>query len=97
MKIFVSESGNSILIEEIIPNDCGPCTNYILVQALDENLSYEYLALPGNIKSFAIEGESARVTSITDKDVTYRYADGRGGSKSFVHATKPQKRPQFPG
>ncbi len=86
-----------MLIQEEIPNDCGPCTNYILVTVREEEMDYEYLNIPGNEKSASPVGENAQVVNISDSEVTYKYSKGPTRTKSFKVLKKPDRRPTFPG
>lgn len=94
--IYASATGNSLLIQEIVPNDCAPCTNYLLVQVIDEDLIYHYLELP-TIQHSETEYENAYVTAISDEDVTYRYSNGARGTRSFARSKSSENRVTFPG
>lgn len=94
--LFASESGHSLLIQENVPNDCAPCTNYLLVQVMEQELSYQYLDLPTRGLT-ETEYENARVTAISDKNVTYRYSDGSIGTRSFASSKKSENQLTFPG
>ena len=102
-KFFVSDSGMTLLIEETVPNEIAPCTNYILVRADEKDergrqLDYQYLAFPaGKSVPGTIWREEAEVTKLTDSDITYRYRNGRVMTQPFKALTKPEQRPSFPG
>jgi len=97
IKSYLSDSGDTMLITEEIPNDCSPCTNYILVRVLGSEMNYEYLSIPMNEKSAEPEGETGQVVKISDSEVTYKYSVGPAITKSFNRLRKPDRRPTFPG
>ncbi len=96
ISIYASATGNSLLIQEIVPNDCAPCSNYLLVQVIDDELIYHYLELP-TIQPSETDYENAYVTAISDKDVTYRYSNGTRGTRSFARSKSSENRVTFPG
>lgn len=47
IRVIADPNGKALLIEEEIPNDCGPCSNYLWVHFdSDDVLQGEYLQLP---------------------------------------------------
>lgn len=100
IKLMLSDSGLTLLIEEAVPNDCAPCTNYILVWADERGrqLDAEYLAFPpGKTAPGDIFPDQPEIAKLTDTDVTFRYRDGTIRTRSFKTLTKPDRRPAFPG
>jgi hypothetical protein len=98
IKLFTSRSGNTLLIEENIPNDCGPCWNHILVVADADGMEYEYLNLPSRVtKRTEVFGFDPKVTSIGDTQITYRYEDGTTITENLKHHAKHDKLPNYPG
>jgi hypothetical protein len=95
IRVFISASGNTLLIQEEIPNDCADCLNYIVVAVRGSEMTYEYLNLPS--APAEVEAEAARVISISDTDITFGYADGRTLTRPLKSVTKADQRPEFPG
>jgi hypothetical protein len=101
IRLFASESGKTLLIQEEIPNDCAPCTNHILVRLNSEELAHVYLELPtqdpkpGEENSMEFD-QPAEVISITDHSVTYNYPGRRKETTEFSKLPSA-KRPTFPG
>jgi hypothetical protein len=98
IKLFTSRSGNTLLIEENIPNDCGPSWNHILVVTAADDMEYEYLDLPSRVtKQTEVFGFTPEVLSISDTQITYRYSDGTTISEDLKQHAKRDKRPNYPG
>jgi hypothetical protein len=98
IKLFISRSGDSLLIDERIPNDCAPCSNHILVVADADGMEYEYLDLPSRVTKHAdVFGLEAEVTSISDTQITYRYGDGTTITENLKQHAKRNKHPNYPG
>jgi len=98
IKLFTSRSGNTLLIEERIPNDCGPCSNHILVVAGVDDMEYEYLDLPPRVtEQTEVFGLEPEVTSISDTRITYRYKDGTTITENLRQHAKRDKLPKYPG
>jgi hypothetical protein len=109
IRLFLSDSGRTLLIEERIPNDCAPCTNDIVVTAQDGQmnpLEHVYLELPevpshpkkaAGIGAGMVGTGTARVVRVTDKTVTLRFPDGSVETKRIKALVKPDHRPTFPG
>lgn len=103
VKVFTSTSGLTLLIAEDIPNDCSPCTNYILVRIEKEEsgLKYDYLSFPEPPSGLATLGmptsEGPEIVKLTDTDLTYRYGDGKLRTQTFKALLKREQIPTFPG
>ena len=101
IRLFTSESGRTLLIQEKIPNDCSPCSNHILVRLDSEDLDHVYLELPtrdpkpGEESAMEFD-QPAGVISITDHSVTYNYPGRRKETAEFSKLPSA-KRPTFPG
>lgn len=102
IKLFLSRSGLTMLIEEVVPNECGPCTNYILVGADEKDdsgrqLTSLYLSFPrGKVPDRGTFPTEAEIAELTDTQISYRYPDGTKKTDSFKTLTKPEQRPAFP-
>lgn len=98
IKLSTSSSGKTLLIVEEVPNDCGPCTNWILVRGDGESLIYDYLVLPYQLPDPSdIFGETPTVTKITENEISFRYSDGKKHTVPVKSVVKAEKRPTFPG
>ena len=103
-QFFTSASGLTLLIAEDIPNECAPCTNYILVRVRKDHdlfeLGYDYLSFPDR-PGFPPLGppgyETPEITKLTDAEITYRYRDGKLRTRPFIARTKRDHSPTFPG
>lgn len=98
IRIFTSTSGRTLLIEEDVPNDCGPCWNHVLVRFEEDELSATYLEIPERVTpKTEVFGHTPRVLKITDEQMTYGYADGTRVSEPFDKRIKTDQRPKPPG
>ncbi len=82
IELFCSPSGKQLLIAEVMPNDAGPCTNYILIVAEGDDLKVSYLDLPlwnppsDNLdKRAPIWSEFPKIKNLTDEKVEFSYSD----------------------
>jgi len=69
----------ALLIQETIPNDCGPCSNYIWIRPAGANaLASSYLNLPerSDGTNQGIDSAFPEVTSLRNGTLTYRYPKG---------------------
>ena len=94
IKLFVSDSGRSLLIQEAIPNDCNACSNYIFATYDGHALNSHYLSFP--VRG-AGTGDTANVSHISDTEVTITYPDGFTKTLKIASAKKREQRPDFPG
>ncbi len=109
LKFHVSESGDTLLIEEPVPNDCNEVINYILIKTENGNhfgsqLNAQYLeAKDAKGKSFTIEQEMdwgvAQVRSITDDTITFylREEKIKDWTLKFDDLIQKEQLPRFPG
>lgn len=98
IRLFVSPSGRTLLIEENVPNDCAPCWNHIVVRWEDGELQATFLDLPERVtKETEVFGHTPRVSGITDNEVSYQYADGTNVTERFSQRVKAEQRPTPPG
>ena len=103
INFFLSDSGLTMLIEETVPNECAPCTNYILVRADEKDatgrqLTSVYLSFPaGKVSVRGTFPDEAKITELTDTHVSYCYPDGTKKTQRFKALIKPTQRPRFPG
>ena len=100
IRIVQDPGGRALLIEEQIPNDCGPCSNYLWV-LLDANgfLEGTYLRLPSKVTGIPGEGidyEYPRVLSLTGDTLRYGYTVGSSVSRRIDQIEK-SARPTPPG
>jgi hypothetical protein len=100
IQIAQDPSGRALLIEEEIPNDCGPCSNYLWVH-LDTNGFIEgtYLRLPSKVTGIPGEGidyEYPTVLSLDGNSLRYGYSVGSPVTKRIDQIEKSD-RPMPPG
>jgi len=97
ISVVHSESFNTVLITEDIPNDCCPTFNYILFRYKAGKWRSEYLAIPSR---FGEENNKLRefpvIEKLSDSHVTFSYTDGVR-KNAAIATIKRRKRPLFPG
>lgn len=80
IKVFADAHSEALIIQEVIPNDCAPCTNYIWVRpASSTKFTHSYLQLPsrGLDDPASIEYEMPKVVTIRKGQLTYKYSKGK--------------------
>ncbi len=91
IRIVQDSNGRALLVEEEIPNDCGPCSNYLWVH-LDANGFVEgsYLRLPSKVTSppGGIDYEYPKVRSLDGDVLRYDYSTGAGVTKRIDQIEK---------
>jgi hypothetical protein len=98
IRLFTSPSGKTLLIEERVPNDCAPCTNWILVTGKGSSLVHDYLDLPTRAVNPAdFDSEFPTITKVTEKEISFQYSDGTKRTMAVKDLVKKEKRPTFPG
>jgi hypothetical protein len=99
IRIVRDPSGRALLIEEEIPNDCGPCSNYLWVH-LDAHgfIEGSYLRLPSKVTGppGGIDYEYPSVRSLDGDILRYGYAVGSLVTKRIDQIEKSD-RPLPPG
>ena len=99
IRVIEDPSGKALLIEEEIPNDCGPCSNYLWVR-LDSNGFIEgtYLLLPSMTTGDhgGINYEYPHVLSLEGQVLRYRYSTG-DTVKQRIESIDKADRPTPPG
>lgn len=91
IRVIADPNGKALLIEERIPNDCGPCSNYLWVH-LDTNefMQGTYLQLPykviGPPREF--DYEFPKVRSLDDDILRYDYTVGATVTKRIDQIEK---------
>jgi hypothetical protein len=99
IRIVQDPNGRALLIEEEIPNDCGPCSNYLWVH-LDANgfIEGEYLRLPSKVTGppGGIDYEFPKVRSLDGDVLRYDYSTVVGVTKRIDQIEKSD-RPTPPG
>jgi hypothetical protein len=100
IRIVRDPSGRALLIEEEIPNDCGPCSNYLWVH-LDTNGFIEgtYLRLPSKVTGIpggGIDYEYPTVLTLDGNTLRYGYSVGSPVTKRIDQIEKSD-RPMPPG
>jgi hypothetical protein len=99
IRVVQDHNGSALLIEEEIPNDCGPCSNYLWVH-LDSNgfIEGEYLQLPSKATGLpgGIDYEYPRVRSLDGDILSYSYSIGDSIAKRIGQIEKA-RRPTPPG
>ena len=91
VRIVQDPSGRALLIEEEIPNDCGPCSNYLWVR-LDANgfIEGKYLQLPSKVTGppGGIDYEYPKVRSLEGEVLRYDYSTGSSVTKRIDQIEK---------
>jgi hypothetical protein len=99
IRIIPDSNGRALLIEEEIPNDCGPCSNYLWVH-LDAHgfLEGTYLQLPSEASGHTggIDYEYPKVRSLESNVLRYDYSRGAAVTTRIDSLVKTD-RPQPPG
>lgn len=99
IRIIEDPAGGALLIEEEIPNDCGPCTNDLWVRVDAEgSISGEYLELPSKVTGPAggIDYEYPKVLSLEGEVLRYSYSTGPVTVMPIARIVKSD-RPKPPG
>jgi hypothetical protein len=79
IRIIPDPSGKALLIEEEIPNECGPCSNYLWVHlGDDDSVEGTYLRLPSKTigPPGGIDYQYPKVASLEGRVVKYDYTQG---------------------
>lgn len=80
IKIIPDSNGTDLLIEEVIPNDCSPCSNFIWVrQSESSKLVHSYLQFPTSPQSEATAYDFEHyptILSLSDGTVQLRLPNG---------------------
>ena len=80
LRILTDSTGDALLIQETIPNDCGPCDNYLLVRKSADKLEPRWLRMPTRLTSNAAEfEENPAIKAVTNDTIWLQY----GGKKVF--------------
>jgi hypothetical protein len=99
IRVVQDSNGRALLIEEEIPNDCGPCSNYLWVH-LGANgfIEGKYLRLPSKVTGppGGIDYEFPKVRSLDGDALRYDYSTGVGVTKRIDQIEKSD-RPTPPG
>ena len=81
VKIIPDTNGTALLIEEIIPNDCSPCSNYIWIRSnTTSEMEHSYLQLPTTTNSGVGEPEEEyypTIISLTNGILKYKFPNGK--------------------
>jgi hypothetical protein len=98
IRIIEDPNGKALLIEEDIPNDCGPCMNYLWVNLDGNFLVGTYFRLPSKTTGDGggIDYEYPKVISLEGDLLKYKYSIGNVISKS-VQSIEKADRPTPPG
>ena len=99
IRILASDSGSTIVIEEEIPNDCSPCSNYILLTSGVGKIAFKYIRPPdppaaGQKKD--LHDAEPRIISLSDDQIRFRYSTGYEGEVKMKDLMV-EDRPTFPG
>jgi len=99
IRIIEDPSGHALLIEEEIPNDAGPCSNYLWVRS-DSNgfLEGTYLRLPSKTTGShgGINYEYPKVRALDGENLTYTYSQGEPTIEN-IDSIEKVDRPTPPG
>lgn len=78
-KVFVSPSEKYLLISEDVPNDGGPCSNFILFELVGEKFRTSYLKMPTQRPSaktgqlVMIYNTPPSIRDITDEEIKFSH------------------------
>ncbi len=96
IRVVEDVSGDAIVIEESIPNDCAPCANYIWVGRDHRGaLTHTFLKLPTRAVS-QIDFENPTVRGIRGSMLTYQFSDGPPVTVD-IHSLETADNPQVSG
>ena len=79
IRLVAAPDRRSLLIEEEIPNDCGPCANHLLVRVgCDGALAGTWLRLPSRTTGApgGIDEDLPRVRALDGETIVFGYSDG---------------------
>lgn len=99
IRIIEDSNTKALIIEEVIPNDCGPCSNYLWVHLDSESyVEGKYLKLPSEVTGppGGIDYEYPKVRSLHGDVLIYDYSIGGSITKRFDQIEKVD-RPTPPG
>ena len=99
IRVIEASDGDAILIEEDVPNDCAPCSNYLLVRpGPDGSLAGTWLRLPESPGrgTGGIDYEFPKVQKFDRDRITWRYSDGTTVSRR-IDEIPAADRPVPPG
>lgn len=99
IRILQDPHAESLLIQETIPNDCGPCSNYIWIRpAGSDAFTFTYLQLPERSSGTGngIDSEFPDVVSLRGGTLTYQYPTG-SPVRSKIERIPTLKGPTPPG
>jgi hypothetical protein len=99
IRLVVDKAGEVLVIEEDIPNDCGPCRNFLLVRTgASGGPEVLYLAVPerGQGIMAATSGEYPSVETVFAEGMVVRYA-GSGPETVWFRFLPSREAPQWPG
>ena len=103
--VWASPLERWLLIKEDVPNDCGPCANFVLFERLDEELKVTYPRLPTwqppvkPIKGGAIPpiwSEYPEIIKITEDEIEFQFSNKLPQSIKIRDAPKKEG-VTFPG
>lgn len=79
IKVLPDSKSEALVIQETIPNDCGPCTNYIWIRPDGPTtFVHSYLLLPERATGATggMDSEFPEIVSLRNGRLTYRYSTG---------------------
>jgi len=96
IRMIQDPSGKALLLEDEVPNDCTPCSNYLWIRlSSHDSLEGTYLDLPTK-RTGLTEYENPRVHSLQGDILTYSYTTGRPVSRKLENL-KTMDKPTPPG
>lgn len=100
IRIIPDPNGRALLIEEEIPNDCGPCSNYLWVHIGSNTLMQgTYLQLPSKVTGppgQGIDYEYPQVIALDGNLLRYRYSSEAPVTQR-IDLIEKSDRPRPPG
>ena len=99
IRVIADPNSKAILIEEVIPNDCGPCSNYLWIHLDSSSFAVgDYLRLPSKVTGppEGIDYEYPKVRSLDGDVLRYDYSTGGTVTKRISQIEKSD-RPTPPG
>jgi hypothetical protein len=89
-QVMISDRGDALVIDEMIPNDCCATNNYTYIAVdSEEKLTCTYFELPEErAEPYDGMGDLPRVTGINGEVIRYRYARGKIGSVKVSNLKK---------
>lgn len=102
VKVFLSPSERYLLISEDVPNETGPCSNFLLFEVVGDELRSSYLKIPRWLPPLGshevrppIENDLPTILRLTDDQIEFNYA-GKHSQSLRISAIPKASRESYP-